>query len=167
MVWRARWSSLAIPTWTRWCSAHTATSSGSWSKSSSRARLSNPAKAGLRKGRRGSSTSRMEPSLAPGSSPRPDVSGLAQHLRAEMSAAADPTRAAGMQAYMKSTMPYYGVTSPQVDVICKRVFAEHSLESCGEWTAAILRLWGGARYREERYAAIRLLPLKRHRECRQ
>jgi 3-methyladenine DNA glycosylase AlkD len=82
-----------------------------------------------------------------------------------MAAAADPTRAAGMQAYMKSTMPYYGVSSPQIDVICKRVFAEHSLDSCREWSAAILGLWRGARYREERYAAIRLISLKRHREC--
>jgi 3-methyladenine DNA glycosylase AlkD len=107
----------------------------------------------------------MVPSLAPGSSPRLDVTGLAQRLRAEMSTAADPARAAGMQAYMKSTMPYYGVSSPQVDAICKKVFAELSLESCGEWRVAILGLWRGARYREERYAAIRLISLKRHREC--
>jgi 3-methyladenine DNA glycosylase AlkD len=82
-----------------------------------------------------------------------------------MAAAADPTRAAGMQAYMKSTMPYYGVTSPKVDVICKKVFAEHALESCGEWRDAILELWRSARFREERCAAIRLISVKRHREC--
>ena len=70
-----------------------------------------------------------------------------------------------MQAYMKSTMPYYGVTSPKVDVICKKIFAEHSLESCGEWRDAILELWRSARFREERYAAIRLISVKRHREC--
>jgi 3-methyladenine DNA glycosylase AlkD len=69
-----------------------------------------------------------------------------------------------MQAYMKSTMPYYGVTSPQVDAVCKKVFAENPFASCAEWEAAILELWRGARFREERYAAIRLA-LKRHREC--
>ena len=66
---------------------------------------------------------------------------------------------------MKSTMPYYGVTSPQVDGICKKVFAENPFPSCVEWRAAVLVLWREARFREERYAAIRLLSLKRHREC--
>jgi 3-methyladenine DNA glycosylase AlkD len=70
-----------------------------------------------------------------------------------------------MQAYMKSKMPYYGVTSPQVDAICKKVFAENPFPSCEEWRAAILELWRGARYREERYVAIRLVSLKRHRNC--
>jgi 3-methyladenine DNA glycosylase AlkD len=88
-----------------------------------------------------------------------------RHLRAELAAAADPARAAGMQAYMKSTMPYYGVTSPQVDAVCKKVFAENPFASCDEWQAAFLELWRGARFREERYVAIRLVSLKRHREC--
>ena len=70
-----------------------------------------------------------------------------------------------MQAYMKSTMPYYGVSSPKVDVICTKVFAEHPLPSCHQWRGAVLELWRGARHREERYAAIRLISLKRHREC--
>jgi 3-methyladenine DNA glycosylase AlkD len=70
-----------------------------------------------------------------------------------------------MQAYMKSTMPYYGITSPQVDAVCKKVFAENPFPSCAEWRAGILELWRDARRREERYAAIRLVSLKRHREC--
>ena len=82
-----------------------------------------------------------------------------------MAAAADPAKAPGMQAYMKSTMPYYGIHSPQVDAICKKVFAEHPFLSCREWRAAILELWRGARYREERYAAVRLISVKAHREC--
>ena len=86
-------------------------------------------------------------------------------MRAEMSAAADPAKAPGMQAYMKSTMPYYGINSPQVKAICARVFAEHPFPSCREWRGAILELWRGAHYREERYAAMRLITLKRHREC--
>jgi 3-methyladenine DNA glycosylase AlkD len=82
-----------------------------------------------------------------------------------MAAAADPLRAPGMQAYMKSTMPYYGIPSAQVDAICMRVFAEHPFPSCREWKVAIVELWRGARYREERYASIRLISLKAHREC--
>jgi 3-methyladenine DNA glycosylase AlkD len=82
-----------------------------------------------------------------------------------MAAAADPLRAPGMQAYMKSTMPYHGIPSAQVDAICKKVFAEHPFLSCREWSAAILEMWRGARYREERYAAIRLISVKAHRDC--
>lgn len=66
---------------------------------------------------------------------------------------------------MKSTMPYYGINSPQVKAICTEVFAEHRFASCREWRAAILELWRGARHREERYAAMRLIEVKRHREC--
>jgi 3-methyladenine DNA glycosylase AlkD len=88
-----------------------------------------------------------------------------RHLRAKLAAAADPARAAGMQAYMKSKMPYYGLTSPQVDAVCKKVFAENPFASCDEWQAAVLKLWRGARFREERYVAIRLVSLKRHRTC--
>jgi 3-methyladenine DNA glycosylase AlkD len=83
-----------------------------------------------------------------------------------MAAAADPARAPGMQAYMKSTMPYHGLRSAQVDEICQRVFAERPFASCTEWRAAILELWRGARFREERYASIRLVALKAHRDCR-
>ena len=86
-------------------------------------------------------------------------------LRAEMKAAGDPARAPGMQAYMKSTMPYYGLKSAQVDSICQKVFAEHPFPSCREWSVAILEVWRGARFREERYAAIRLISVKAHREC--
>lgn len=70
-----------------------------------------------------------------------------------------------MQAYMKSAMPYYGLTSSQVDAICKQVFADHAFASCDEWRAAILELWRRARYREVRYAAIRLVSHKPHRGC--
>src|SRR5258708_34152236 len=87
-----------------------------------------------------------------------------RHLRAELAAVADPRRAAGMQAYMKSKMPYYGVTSPQVDVVCKKVFAENPLASCEEWQAAILELWRGAPDREDGYVAIRRVSLTRHHD---
>ena len=82
-----------------------------------------------------------------------------------MAAAADPARAPGMQAYMKSAMPYHGLKSAQVDEISKRVFAQHPLASCGEWSGAIVELWRTAEFREERYAAIRLIWFKAHREC--
>ena len=81
-----------------------------------------------------------------------------------MKVAADPLKAAGMQAYMKSTMPYHGVNMPQLRAISREVFDGSSM-SCLEWSETILELWRDARYREERYAAMFLLGMKRHREC--
>jgi 3-methyladenine DNA glycosylase AlkD len=70
-----------------------------------------------------------------------------------------------MQAYMKSTMPYHGLQMAHLRAICKQVFAEHLLSSCSEWRQAILELWRSAKFREERYAAIELLSMRRHRAC--
>jgi hypothetical protein len=44
-------------------------------------------------------------------------------LRHEFASAADPARAPLMQAYMKSAMPYHGVSSPRMRLVCRRVFA--------------------------------------------
>ena len=67
---------------------------------------------------------------------------------------------------MKSEMPYRGIKSAEMRAISKRIFTEHPLPSCSAWQAAILELWRGARYREERYAALELIALRRHRDCR-
>ena len=89
---------------------------------------------------------------------------MIRKLRREMAAAADPVRAAGMQAYMKSTMPYYGLRLPQVRAISRRVFEDAGM-SCDEWRKTILELWRGARRREERYTAQYLLGSRQHRDC--
>jgi 3-methyladenine DNA glycosylase AlkD len=65
-----------------------------------------------------------------------------------------------MQAYMKSAMPYRGVSSPELKRIWRRLFAEHRLASADEWTQVALTLWRGAAFREERYAAIALTDLR-------
>jgi 3-methyladenine DNA glycosylase AlkD len=87
-------------------------------------------------------------------------------MRSALAAAADPERAPGMQAYMKSEMPYRGISAPDMRAIAKRVIADHHLASCAEWRAAVLELWRGAHFREERYAAIELLANRRHKDCR-
>jgi 3-methyladenine DNA glycosylase AlkD len=94
------------------------------------------------------------------------VTAVGVAMRSALAAAADPDRAPRMQAYMKSEMPYRGIAAPDMRVITKRIFAEHPLHSCEEWRAAVLELWRGARFREERYAAIELVALRRHRDCR-
>jgi len=69
-----------------------------------------------------------------------------------------------MQAYMKSTMPYYGLRLPQVRAICREVLDGSSM-TCDEWKGTIVEMWRRAGRREERYAAHYLLTLKRHRDC--
>ena len=91
---------------------------------------------------------------------------LAGRVRIGMAKAANPTKAPAMQAYMKSAMPYYGINLPDVRAICKAAFAQLPPATCSEWRTSVLDLWRGARYREERYAAIQLLALKEHARCR-
>jgi 3-methyladenine DNA glycosylase AlkD len=70
--------------------------------------------------------------------------------------AGDPARAAGAQAYMKSAMPFRGVTAPAQRAVYRRIFAAHVLPDAAAWRSTALALWREARYREERYAAIEL-----------
>jgi 3-methyladenine DNA glycosylase AlkD len=85
---------------------------------------------------------------------------LVLEVRAELEAAAEPAKAPKMQAYMKSTMPYRGVSSPEQKAIWRRVFPAHLLSSRTEWQEVALTLWRGAAFREERYAAIALTDLR-------
>jgi 3-methyladenine DNA glycosylase AlkD len=68
-----------------------------------------------------------------------------------------------MQAYMKSAMPFRGVTQPVLREIAKEVFPAHPLEGFERWSDTVLALWRGARFHEERYAAIALAADKAYR----
>jgi 3-methyladenine DNA glycosylase AlkD len=81
---------------------------------------------------------------------------LARTLLAELRRAADPSRAPQMAAYMKSAMPYLGVSAVPLRAACRAVFADVPLPSADAWRSLVLTLWRGARFREERYAAIEL-----------
>jgi len=87
---------------------------------------------------------------------------LIVEVRAALKKAADPEKAPKMQAYMKSTMPYRGVSSPAQKAIWKEVFAAHTLSSNAEWQRVSLALWREASFREERYAAIALTGLRQY-----
>ncbi|HUI80534.1 MAG TPA: DNA alkylation repair protein [Bryobacteraceae bacterium] len=91
-------------------------------------------------------------------------SALIRALRRALRESADPLKAPGMQAYMKSTMPYLGVQTGPLRKVTKAVFAAHPLASFADWRDTVLELWRKARYREERYAAIELAGNKRYRE---
>ena len=79
-------------------------------------------------------------------------------LRDRLRAAADPTRAPGQQAYMKSDMPFLGVRLPDVRrLVRSEAGAEKDADAL---LAASLELWDAATRREERYAAQALLTLR-------
>ncbi|MBA2919489.1 DNA alkylation repair protein [Sphingomonas sp. MAH-20] len=84
------------------------------------------------------------------------MSGIADQLLNELKAAADPSRAPAMQAYMKSPMPYLGVSAVPLRAVCRRVFGGLRYRSAEDWRADVMAMWHGARFREQRYAAIEL-----------
>ena len=86
---------------------------------------------------------------------------LAGDLRRALAAVAEPERAAPMQAYAKSSMPYLGVTAVPLRRICRETFAAIAFPTAAAWRRAALVLWRGARFREERYCAIELTGVKR------
>ena len=81
---------------------------------------------------------------------------LGKRVRERLIAVADPAKAPGMQAYMKSDMPYLGVSAVPLRRVCKDTFAAIGYTSTRHWQRDVLSLWRGACYREERYAAIAL-----------
>jgi 3-methyladenine DNA glycosylase AlkD len=87
-------------------------------------------------------------------------------IRDGLGAAADPARAPGMQAYMKSALPYRGVTSPVNKPIFKKAIEDHPLPDAGAWADAVRRLFHEAGYREERYGALALLTHRLYRHHR-
>jgi 3-methyladenine DNA glycosylase AlkD len=82
---------------------------------------------------------------------------LVEAIHEELAQRADPTRADGMQRYMKSAMPYRGVTVPVLREVCRSIYSRLTVSSFEEWERAIRSLWDDAEYREERYAALELI----------
>ena len=78
------------------------------------------------------------------------IAAIRKALRAE----ADPTRAAGAQAYMKSAMPFLGVPVPRVRAITRSLCKVHVLADFEVFCETVRVLFMSAKYREERYAAL-------------
>ena len=85
---------------------------------------------------------------------------LISAIQSALRAAADPARAAGAQAYLKSAMPSLGVRVPKVRRIVKDAARQLPPGSLPELQSTVLELWRGASWREERYAAIDLTGLR-------
>jgi 3-methyladenine DNA glycosylase AlkD len=99
-------------------------------------------------------------------SPKSEANLLIEAIRDGLAAAADPQRAPAMQTYMKSAMPYRGVTSPVNKPIFKKAIEDHPLPDAATWAVATRRLFHEASYREEWYGAIAVLAHRLYREHR-
>lgn len=78
-------------------------------------------------------------------------------IRRELRTVADPARAPGQQAYMKSSMPFLGVRVPEARRIARTAGKRLTDPTAVRETAR--RLWEHAEFREEWYAAMALLGL--------
>lgn len=81
---------------------------------------------------------------------------LVEAVLVALAARADPQRAAGAQAYLKSAMPMYGVRLPEVRAVVHDAGAARPPPDRPTWEATVRDLFDHARYREERYAALAL-----------
>ena len=83
-----------------------------------------------------------------------DADVIVQAARSGLAARADPAAAPGMQAYMKSAMPFLGVAAPARAALLRGL--RPLLADRVAVGAAAEQLWDGARAREERYVATAL-----------
>ncbi len=90
-------------------------------------------------------------------------SAVVDQVRSALAQVGDAERAAGQQRYMKSAMPYRGITSAELAKLLRPILARWAPTSRTEWDTSVRRLWDDAAYREERYAALALV---KHRNAR-
>ncbi|HEY5247015.1 MAG TPA: DNA alkylation repair protein [Dermatophilaceae bacterium] len=94
---------------------------------------------------------------------------VVQAVCRELETAGDPERAKGQQAYMKSAMPFRGISSPQLKAVLRPLLADpaYVLSDRNEWEATVCGLWDGAQFREERYAAMAICGHRLYRQWAQ
>lgn len=81
---------------------------------------------------------------------------------------ADPERAAGARAYLKSSMPMLGVPMPQLRRVVRPLLRDpaYRLTDRDQWETTVRALWDRAAVREHRYAALEVAVAGRHRTWR-
>jgi 3-methyladenine DNA glycosylase AlkD len=70
-----------------------------------------------------------------------------------LAGAADPAKASGMQAYMKTDMPFYGVQKPSRKLILRQLVRDFPPADREEYQELVLALWD-LPHREEKYLAL-------------
>jgi 3-methyladenine DNA glycosylase AlkD len=93
--------------------------------------------------------------------------GLVEAIRAALAdpAVGDADRAVSQRAYMKSPMPFRGISKPELTAILRPLLRDPALapRTRTEWADAVRALWDHATHREEWYAA---LAVAAHRSAR-
>ena len=79
---------------------------------------------------------------------------LIQDIRQALADNANPDKAEGMRAYMKSEMPFRGVQKPARRKLVNAFLRTDPLPEKPVWQDLILELWRSAEFREERYIAL-------------
>lgn len=80
-----------------------------------------------------------------------DVAALRAELVTAFAFAGDPERARQQQAYMKSTMPYFGVSKPDVQRLSKQLARRYAPSTIDDFEHVTRFIWREATHREERY----------------
>lgn len=75
-----------------------------------------------------------------------------------LDSAGDPERAVQQQAYMKSALPFRGISAPELKALLAPVLGDPALRihDRAEWDSAVRTVWDEATHREDRYAATAL-----------
>ena len=82
-----------------------------------------------------------------------NVEAACEYVSEVLTQLADPGKAAGMQAYMKTDMPFYGVQKPGRTEIVRHLAREYLPRTRDEYERLIVALWE-LPYREEKYLAL-------------
>ena len=82
-----------------------------------------------------------------------DAAKLVKTAHARLKVVARPEDAPAMQAYMKTTQPFWGVKKPAREAIEKDLAKTFVPENQADYERAVLALWSGKR-REEQYLAL-------------
>jgi 3-methyladenine DNA glycosylase AlkD len=91
---------------------------------------------------------------------------LVVRIRKDLRAAQDEERARKQQAYMKSSLPFFGVPVPEVRRISRRALLAHPTETSAEMVEVVATLWDEVTHREEWYCALAVLMAKRNASWR-
>jgi 3-methyladenine DNA glycosylase AlkD len=91
---------------------------------------------------------------------------LTATLRKRLESEGDADRAAAQRAYMKSTMPYAGVTAPAIKRVTAALVTQYPCVDAQDWQRTVESIWDHARYREERYVAVGFARARQYRQFR-
>ena len=91
---------------------------------------------------------------------------LVDAIRNALACNANPMKADGMRAYMKSEMPFRGVQKPQRRKLFAEALEANPIADDTAWRGAVLDLWRNAAYREERYVALDLAGARQYQPFR-